>query len=80
MGNNHPGCDAILDLTSKNCLPIAAFDNTGLIFALAFIETLGGSSFTKIALYDTKKYEEGAFTSWKYDCAEIKVMRFSNSG
>jgi len=50
------------------------------LFAVAFTETLGGTSFPKIALYDLKKYEDGCFTSWKYDCSEIKMLKFSNSG
>ena len=51
-----------------------------MVFAIAFTETLGGTSFTKIALYDAKKSEEGSFASWKYDSPEIKIMKFCNSG
>lgn len=40
----------------------------GLIYAISYTETVGGTEFTKIALYDINKHEEGAFSSWNYDC------------
>jgi WD40 repeat protein len=75
-----PGCKAILDLSNKNCYPIANFDPAGLVFAIAYSESLGGHNLTKIALYDMEKYEEGCFANWKFDCPEIKILKFSNNG
>ena len=74
------GCEALLDLSSKSCYPIASFDPQGLIFVIAYTESLGGHSFTKVALYDVNKYEDGCFENWKYDCPEIKIIKFSSSG
>ena len=62
----------MLDLSSKNCFPVAAFDPCGLVFAIAYTETLGGHSFNKVALYDLSKYEDGCFENWNY--IEIKKL------
>ncbi|EGR33180.1 WD domain protein [Ichthyophthirius multifiliis] len=75
-----PGADAILDLSQKKCNPVAAFDNLGLVYAISYTESLGGADFTKIALYDVKKHEEGSFAFWNYDCAEIRTIKFSQCG
>ena len=63
------------------------------MFALTYIETIGGTSFSKISVYDSNKFEDGkiynllnyqiiigCFANWKFDCPEIKVLKFSPSG
>lgn len=59
---------------------MASFDPCGLIFVIAYTETLGGHSYSKIALYDVQKYEDGCFENWKYEFPEIKIIKFSNNG
>ncbi|KRX07764.1 WD40-repeat-containing domain [Pseudocohnilembus persalinus] len=71
-----PSCESKLDLSSKN----SNFDSCGLIFAVAYQETIAGTSFSKVALYDLKNYDTGCFTDWKFECSEIKQIKFSNSG
>lgn len=80
LQSKEPGAEACLDLSSKNCCPVANFDPMGLIFAVAFTETLAGTNFSKIALYDLLNYSEGSFKSSKYQCGEIKQLKFSNNG
>ncbi|KAL4472618.1 hypothetical protein ABPG74_018567 [Tetrahymena malaccensis] len=74
------GENAILDLSERKCNPVAAFDNLGLVYAISYTETVGGSDFTKIALYDINKHEQGAFASWNYDCAQVRTLKFSQNG
>lgn len=74
------GEDAILDLSERKCNPVAAFDNLGLVYAISYTETVGGTDFTKIAMYDITKHEGGAFASWNYDCSQIRTLKFSQCG
>lgn len=48
---------AILDLSSKKTHCVAAFDPTGVAFAVAFQEVYGGASLCRMYLYDMKKFE-----------------------
>jgi hypothetical protein len=47
----------MLDLTDKKAHCAAAFDPTGVAFAVAFQEVYAGASLCRIYLYDMKKFE-----------------------
>ena len=69
-----------MDFSQKHCCPVGNFDPTGLIFVVAYVENVLGTSYTKICLYDVQNYHKGAFNTWKYDFGEIRILKFSLCG
>lgn len=73
-------CEGLLDLTSKKTFCVAAFDPSGAIFAVAFLEEYYGVQSNWLYLYDFKAYEKGSFLSKKISCGQVRCINFSNNG
>jgi COMPASS component SWD2 len=57
LSSPHQECTAILDLSDKKAHCVAAFDPTGVAFAVSFQEVYAGASLCRMYLYDTKKFD-----------------------
>jgi len=81
LNKDDDGPIAVVDLSSKNSLVIGNFDPSGVLFAIAYMEShVAENPVNKIRLYDMEKYVDGSFNSWNVECPEIRLMKFSNSG
>lgn len=71
----------VMNLKSKNATGVGNFDPTGLVFAVAFVESINKeSAVNAVKLYDISNFKEGNFVSFKVDCPEIRCLKFSNTG
>lgn len=71
----------LMSLKTKNAVGVGNFDPTGLVFAVAFVESIGKESPSNaVKLYDISNFKEGNFVSFKVDCPEVRYLKFSNTG
>ncbi|KAM3138581.1 hypothetical protein pb186bvf_009333 [Paramecium bursaria] len=72
-------CDAMLDLSSKRTFCIGAFDPTGKVFGIAFLEEYFGIHNNWIYLYNLQEFDKGSFLSKKLNCSQIRILKFSRN-
>ncbi|CAD8057624.1 unnamed protein product [Paramecium primaurelia] len=79
LASEYQTSDGLLDLTAKKTFCVAAFDPSGQVFAVVFLEQYYCISNNWLYLYDFKKYHSGSFQSKKINCSQVKCIKFSNN-
>lgn len=69
----------MLDLSSKRTFCIGAFDPTGKVFGIAFLEEYYGIHNNWIYLYNLQEFDKGSFLSKKLNCSQIRILKFSRN-